>query len=150
VFAVERLQAYTPEDAAGIGRLRPILSEGKSDDPVPEQHLRAIIESPTSEQFVARLDDSRRIIGAATLTILFGALSERKAWLNDFVTDPAASVRGIGRALWQEMGQWRIENDVDMTFTSHHGRTAAHNFYQKQGAEIRDTTVFVKHFRTSE
>jgi len=149
MFYVERLQTYSPEDAAQLGHLRPILSEGKSDDPVPEQHLRQIIESPTSEQLVARLEESRRIIGAATLTILSGALSDRKGWLNDFVTDPDVRVRGIGRALWNKMGRWCMENDIDLTFTSHESRAAAHNFYLKQGAEIRETTVFIKRFDQS-
>lgn len=143
---VERLQSYTPEDAAGLGRLRPYLSAGKSDEPVEEAHLRHIIESPDHEQLVARLDESRRIVGAATLTIISGALTADKGWLEDFVTDPNAGVKGIGQQVWDEMSAWCRENGVDLEFTSNKSRVAAHNFYKKQGAEIRPTDVFSKKF----
>jgi GNAT superfamily N-acetyltransferase len=143
---VERLQSYTPEDAVGLGRLRPYLSKGKSDEPVDEAHLQHIIESPDHEQLVARLNESRRIVGAATLTIISGALTSNKGWLEDFVTDPNAGAKGIGQQVWNEMEAWCQERDVDLEFTSHNSREAAHNFYKKNGVETRETTVFKKHF----
>ncbi len=150
MITVERLQAYTPEDAANLGRLRPYLSEGKPDDPVPEEHLRHIIESPDHEQLVARIDGRSRIVGAATLTIISGALTSNKGWLEDFVTDPEAGIKGIGQAVWNEMGVWCVEHDIDLEFTSRPSRTTAHNFYHKNGTETRETTVFKKRFRQSE
>lgn len=149
ILHIERLRTYTPEDAADLGRLRPHLSSGKSDEPVPEAHLRHIIESPDHEQLTARLGDSRRIVGAATLTIISGALTSNKGWLEDFVTDPTVGVSGIGQLVWNEMGAWCIEHDIDLEFTSKPARIAAHNFYHKQGAKIRQTTVFKKDFRQS-
>lgn len=147
---VERLTAYTTEDAAGLGHLRPYLSEGASVEPVEEALLRQIIESTEHEQLIARTEDSTRIIGAATLNIITGALAGKKGWLEDFVTGPNTGIRGVGQAVWDEMGVWCNEHDVNLEFTSRPTREAAHNFYKKQGAEIRDTTVFKKNFRQPE
>ena len=144
MITVERLQAYTLEDAAGIGRLMPYLNQEFDGSPIDETHLRSIIDSPYHEQLVARIDS--RIVGAATLSIVMGAKMGRKGWLEDFVSDPEAGIKGIGQAVWNEMGVWCVEHDIDLEFTSRPSRTAAHNFYHKNGAETRETTVFKKHF----
>mgnify|MGYP001205311056 CR=1 FL=1 len=141
-LSVERLKVYTPEDAAGIGKLMPILSDEFSGDPIPEEHLRGIINSPSHDQLVARAQG--RIVGAATLSLIFGAGAQRKAWLEDFVSDPESGIKGVGQSLWDEMLVWCSERDTGLHFTSRASREAAHKFYLKNGAEIRDTTVFVK------
>lgn len=145
---VERLQEYSPQDAAEIGLLRPLLSQNRSNTPVPEVHLRHIIESPDHEQFVARLESDRSIVGTATVSIVSGALTKDKAWLEDLVANTEVA-RGIGQQLWNEIGLWCQERDIDLAFTSKPQRTAAHNFYLKNGAKIRTTTAFKKTFRKS-
>lgn len=142
-ISVERLQVYTPEDAAEIGRLMPHLSESFNDDPIPEDILRQIIESDDRAQFVARV--SSRVVGAATLNTIVGVGSGRKAWLEDFVSDPNSGQRGVGQAIWTEMERWCRERDINtLEFTSRPSRGAAHNFYLKNGVQIRDTTAFRK------
>lgn len=141
---VERLQIYQPEDAAGIGRLMPFLADSFSGDAIPEDRLRSIIDSPYHDQLVAR-QKSNRIVGAATLSLIIGAGAGSKAYLEDFVTDP--ETKGVGSALWREMGRWCLERDVDLHFTSRATRLAAQHFYLNRGAEIRDTNTFKKDFR---
>ncbi len=141
-FHVERLTTYSPEDAAGIGQLMPQLSKSFSNEPIPEELLRTIIESPHHEQLVARTPE--KIIGAATLSIILGSGAGKKAWLEDFVSDKNSGMRGVGQALWDEMLIWCSEKDADLHFTSRSSREDAHAFYLKQGAVIRDTTVFRK------
>ncbi len=143
-ISVERLQAYTPEDAAGIGRLMPYLSKSFSGEPIPEELLREIIESDRSTQLIARI--ASRIVGAATLNIIVGPGAGKKGWLEDFVSDPDAGQRGIGQAIWDEMERWCQEQGVSLNFSSRPSREAAHNFYTKNGALPRDTTVFRKEF----
>lgn len=143
-LAVERLQTYTSEDAAGIGRLMPYLSESFSDEPIPEDLMREIIESDSRDQLVARI--SSRIVGAATLNIIVGTGAGRKGWLEDFVSDPTIEQRGIGQAIWNEMEKWCQEQGVNLYFSSRPSREAAHKFYTKNGAHPRDTTVFKKEF----
>lgn len=139
---IERLATYSDDDAAGIGRLMPHLSSDFTDEPVPKDRLTTIIESPHHEQFVARHDE--RIVGAATLSIIMGAGAGSKAWLEDFVADPNADVRGIGQTLWNAMEDWCQERSTNLEFTSRPSRTAAHAFYAKNGAQIRNTSVFKK------
>ena len=141
---VERLTEYTPKDAAGIGRLMPYLSQSFDGEPINEQLLRTIIESDSHEQLVARVD--ARIVGAATLSIIMGAGAGKKGWLEDFVTDPESGIKGTGQIIWDEMEKWCLEHDVNLNFTSRPSREAAHNFYLKNGATVRETTVFQADF----
>jgi GNAT superfamily N-acetyltransferase len=140
LVTVERIAEYTPEDAAGLGRLMPFLSDRLSGDPMDEQLLRAIVESPHHEQLVARLDQT--IVGAATMNILMGPGAGRQGYLEDFVTDPEVRGQGIGDKVWQGMIDWCTEQGIDLAFTSHPSREAAHRFYLSHGAETRDTSVF--------
>lgn len=94
MISVERLQTYSPEDATGIGRLRPFLKDNGTDEPVDDQILRRIIDSPDRDQLVARDVNQNRIIGAATLNIIVGSIAGRKGWLEDFVTDPTTGIKG--------------------------------------------------------
>lgn len=137
---VERLTDYRTEDAAGIGRLMPFLSDRFSDEPMDEAILRAIIDSPHHEQLVARLDGM--IVGAATMNLLMGPGVGKQGYLEDFVTDEEVRGQGIGRRVWDGMLEWCHEQGVDFRFTSNPGRSAAHEFYLRRGAVIRDTAVF--------
>jgi GNAT superfamily N-acetyltransferase len=138
--SIERLTKYSAEDAAGIGRLMPFLSSSMNAEPMPENLLRDIINSPYHEQLVARLDSI--IVGAATLNILMGPATNRVGYLEDFVTDPLVRGSGVGGKLWDEMIAWCNEQGVGLEFTSNASRAAAHRFYLSRGATIRDTTVF--------
>ncbi len=143
-ITVHRLTSYDPADAAGIGRLMPMLSDSFSSQPISEALLTEIIASDHHEQLVARLDS--KIVGAATLSIIIGAGAGKKGWLEDFVSDQQAGVTGIGQAIWNEMGVWCQEHDIDLHFTSRPSRLNAHEFYARNGATPRHTTVFQKHF----
>lgn len=143
---VHKLETYSPEDAAAIGKLMPVLSARLTDEPIGEELLREIIESPHHEQLVARID--ARIVGAATLSVILGTAAGKQGWLNDFVTDPAT--KGVGSALWNEMGAWCRDNGIEaLNFTSHPNKTAAQVFYASR-AERRQTNVFLAKFTEKE
>lgn len=137
---IERLSAYTAEDAQQIGKLLPSLSSRFTDAPVGESLLKEIIDSPHHEQIVARIDG--KIVGTATLSITIGTGAGRKAYLEDFVVDPIIQGQGIGSALWDEITKWCTERAVSLFFTSSTQKEAAHRFYLSHGATVRDTTVF--------
>lgn len=139
---IERLSTFTPDDAKGIGRLMPFLSDRLSGDPIPESLLREIIASPYREQLVARLDSI--IVGTATLNTLMGAGLNKQGNLQDFVTDPTVRGKGVGSRLWEEIMNWCLENNFDLTFTSSKDREAAQVFYASR-AEVRDTICFIAH-----
>ena len=140
MITIERLTTYSSQDAADIGKLLPTLSARFSDNPVDEQLLCEIIDSPHHEQIVAREDG--RIIGTATLSITIGTGAGRKAYLEDFVVDPNTQGTGIGSAIWDEIISWCTKREVSLFFTSNAQKQAAHRFYISHGAIIRDTTVF--------
>jgi GNAT superfamily N-acetyltransferase len=138
--SVERLTEFSEADAVGIGRLMPFLSENISGEAMDEGLLKAIIDSPYHDQLVARLNGI--IVGAATMNLLMGPGASREGYLEDFVTDPEVGRRGVGDKLWQGMLDWCTEHDVNFSFTSRPSREAAHSFYEKHGAVVRDTTAF--------
>lgn len=140
MITIERLVAYTPQDAIDIGKLMPVLSTKFDDQPIAKGLLKEIIESPFHEQIVARLDE--RIIGCATLSITMGVGAGRKAYLEDFVVDSTIQGQGVGSKIWEEITQWCNEHQLNLFFTSSAEKEAAHQFYLKHGATIRDTTVF--------
>ncbi len=144
---VERLQVYTPEDAAGIGQVMQHLSSKATGEPIDEGLLRTTIDSPLHDQFVARLGDDPRIVGAATLSIILGPVAGKQAWLNDFVSDPEVK-GGVGSALWTALGQRCVELEAyRLNFTSNQHRVAAHHFYAKHGCVTRDdTSIYLKNF----
>ena len=137
---VEHLESYDPADAAGIGRLMPCLSGSLGSEPIAENVLRQIIDSPWHDQLVARLDGV--IVGAATMSIVMNAGAGPDGHLGDLIVDPAVRGQGIGDALWRQIILWCKERDVDLDFTSHPSRAEAQRFYLKHGAERRNTDVF--------
>lgn len=143
-ISVEALTTYSPEDAAAIGRLLPFLSESFSGSPVDQRTLRDIISSPHHDQLVARTS-SGTIIGTLTISLTMGAGVIRKAWLEDFVVDPAIQGGGVGGKLWDAMIDWcRTRGVHKLDFTSHPTKEAAQRFYLKRGAVVRDTNYFRK------
>ena len=141
---IEALSTYSDQDAIAIGQLMLHLSDSFDGSPVSKALLSDIIASPYHEQLVAR-DEQGTIIGTATLTVTMGAGVGRNAWLEDFVVDPTIQGAGIGSRLWDAMIVWCREHGVrKLGFTSNPRRTAAHTFYLKRGAIIRDTSSFKK------
>jgi GNAT superfamily N-acetyltransferase len=140
---VEQVCEYSPEIAAGIGALMPDLNPQLSDQPISEDVLRKTIESADREQLIARLNG--RIVGAATLNLIYGPAEGKRGWLEGFVVSSAQNVRGqgVGYKLWQEMEKWCEERSATLCFISHPERVEAHDFYDRQGAESRDTTLFI-------
>jgi len=139
---IERVESYSAEIAVGIGLLMPDLSPRMDGQPIPEDVLRPIIESPDREQLIARMNG--RIVGAATMNLIFGPAEGKKGWLEGFVVSSDETVRGkgVGYKLWQEMERWCQEKGVSLCFSSHPRREAAHDFYERQGAQASGSTLF--------
>lgn len=143
-ITIEILTKYSGDDAADIGRLLPHLSDKFTAALVDRQLLTDIISSPYHDQLVAR-DANGRIVGAATLTATYGPGAGKNAWLEDFVVDPSVRGAGIGSKLWDAAVDWcRAQGASKLGFTSNPSRVAAHAFYIKNGAVIRDTSYFKK------
>lgn len=142
---VECLSRTTAQDTKAIQRLLAQLSNHLKNQVVPEDFVTEITASPYHDILVARDITTHEIIGCATLTITFGVGAGRRAWLDDFVIDSQHQGNGIGGLLWNEMLAWaRQHNATALQFTSSDKHKAAHGFYIRQGAVIRDTNFFKK------
>lgn len=139
--SIERVKEYSDEVANGVGAILPDLTSKASGKPVKREIIEAITKSSERELIVARLLD--KIVGTAVMNhIVF--TSGSKAWLEDFVVSADTSVRGqgVGYELWKEVVLWAQERNAPLEFTSADTRVAAHHFYHRQGASIKDTCVF--------
>jgi len=139
--SIERVVEVSVETANGIGELMPDLSVRLSDNPIDLELLKTIVESPDRDLFIARLNG--RIVGSAVMNLLVFT-SGKKAWLEDFVVSSDENIRGsgVGYALWQKIVAWSQERQAPLEFTSSPVRKPAHEFYYRQGAVIKPTTVF--------
>lgn len=144
-MTITTLTEYTPEIAARVRELLIQLSRsGKDRGEIPQEWFDELIASDAHDMLLA-IDDSGKIQGIATLSIIMGPIVRRVAYLEDFVTDTEVRGQGVGHQLWEAMLQWaKAKNCTELCFTSGHGREAAQEFYQKRGAEIYDTNFFRK------
>jgi ribosomal protein S18 acetylase RimI-like enzyme len=119
-------------------RLIPQLSSS-SPPPSPE-HLAAIVASPDTVLFVARVDG--RILGSLTLAF-YRIPTGLKAWIEDVVVDDAARGRGVGAELnAAALREAEARGAKDVSLTSRPSREAANRLYQRIGFEARDTNVY--------
>lgn len=139
-LTVGRLVGYTNSDAEEIGALMPFLNPSLSGAPIDATLLREIIDSRHHDQIVARVEGV--IVGVATLNMLMGPGAIRQGYLEDFVVHPEVRGQGVGDVIWQAMIDWCKHHHVNLRFTSHQSREAAHRFYLAHGAVIKETSVF--------
>ena len=127
------------ELVSAFDRLVPQLSQ--SSPPPSLAEVRAVLESPSNTQFVAR-DDIGTIIGVSTL-VVFRIPTGRRAWIEDVVVDEAASGKGIGTLLTEAMlDHARSLGCKTVDLTSRPSREAANALYRKVGFEQRETNVY--------
>ena len=141
---VKTLDNYTSGSASRIRELMTQLSRsGKDRGEITREWLEEIISSPYHDVLIAT-DDGGKIIGIASLSIIVN-LRDKKAYLEDFVTDTSLRGQGIGSALWDAMLNWAKEKGcTELDFTSGYDREAAHRFYLNHDAKIYDTAFFRK------
>jgi ribosomal protein S18 acetylase RimI-like enzyme len=121
-----------------FARLIPQLSS--SSPPPSRDDLAAIVGSPDSVLFVARLDG--RIIGSLTLAF-YRIPTGLKSWIEDVVVDESASRRGIGEALNRAaLEEARRRGAKDVSLTSRPSREAANRLYQRIGFQPRETNLY--------
>ena len=89
-----------------------------------------------------RGSDVGTIIGMASLSIIIN-LRDKKAYLEDFVTDTTLRGQGIGSALWAAILNWAKEKGChNLEFTCGQGREASQQFYKNHDATVYDTNFF--------
>lgn len=150
-IVVERLSAYSAEDAYAMGLLRHWESpRNYPPEALPETMVREIIEDSANCVIVtARLTTTGQIIGTESLNVIkspdVGPADLGKiAYLGFVCTDPEYRNRGVFGQVWVEGLGWCDERGIDtIDFTSNTNNDARSNairFYKKHGAIKRDTT----------
>lgn len=126
------------ELVSAFATLIPQLSS--SSPPPSAEELRAIVDSPDSVLYIARLDG--RIVGSLTLAF-YRIPTGLKAWIEDVVVDDTARGQGVGEALNRaaiaEATHRRAKN---ISLTSRAKREAANRLYQRLGFDPYDTNVY--------
>ncbi|HSL74994.1 MAG TPA: GNAT family N-acetyltransferase [Ilumatobacteraceae bacterium] len=121
-----------------FARLIPQLSS--SSPPPSADHLRALVDSPDTVLFVARVDG----VVQGSLTLAFYRIpTGLKAWIEDVVVDGAARGRGVGELLNQAaLDEARRRGAKNVSLTSRPAREVANRLYQRLGFEPYDTNVY--------
>lgn len=134
---------YDPAVAESMGRLLMDLSSHYDGEAVTRERLEEIIESPWHDILLAF--DDEKLVGIASVSVIMGALIGRNEYLEDFVVSAECQGKGIGTQMWQKIVEWgRAKGCKRLEFTSSGKgkKIGAVKFYQKNGAEIRDTNSF--------
>lgn len=157
-ITVERLQAYTPEDARQLGLLRNALSSDRSSDALTRRRIDYFVEHDERALIAARLLDTGQIVACETIAgtpVLEGCEEDPDmfGWLGFVSTLPEARNKGIGKQVAVTGMQWCKEMGIlELKFTSNsHNpeRRIARETYLKYGAVIvakgvgpKDTDLF--------
>jgi ribosomal protein S18 acetylase RimI-like enzyme len=140
VIVIETASEPTPEVVAAIGRLLPLLS---SSAPAPTtQQIAEMVESPATTLFIAREEESGRILGTLTLA-MFRIPSAVRAVIEDVIVSEEARGKGCGELLTRaaiEAARKAGAKTVDLT--SRPSREAANRLYLRLGFEVRNTNVY--------
>jgi ribosomal protein S18 acetylase RimI-like enzyme len=126
------------ELVAAFADLIPQLS---SSSPPPEaDDLAAIVDSPDSVLFVARVDGA--IVGSLTLAF-YRIPTGLKAWIEDVVVDAAARGHGVGEALNRAaIAEAAHRGAKNVSLTSRSSRESANRLYVRLGFEPYDTNLY--------
>ena len=111
-----------------------------SSPPPTREELAAIVDSPDSLLFLARLDGV--IVGSLTLAF-YRMPTGLKAWIEDVVVDAAARGHGVGAELnVAAIEEARRRKAKHINLTSRASREAANRLYQRLGFLPYDTNVY--------
>ena len=126
------------ELVAAFAELIPQLSS--SSPPPDAAALTAIVDSPDSVLFIARVDEA--IVGSLTLAF-YRIPTGVKGWIEDVVVDASARGRGVGEALNRAaIAEAAHRGAKNVSLTSRSSREAANRLYVRLGFEPYETNVY--------
>ena len=135
---VDIASQVTDELLADLNHLLPQLSSTAA--PLTFDDLEGVVNSPTLQLFVARVDDV--IVGTLTL-VVFTIPTGVRGWIEDVVVDAGARGMGVGEALsLAAIDEARRLGVRSIDLTSRPSREEANALYQKLGFELRNTNVY--------
>ena len=139
-MTVEVMAASEVDDdlVTGFAALIPQLTS--SSPPPTAEQLQAIVASPDSVLFLARVDG--RLAGSLTLAF-YRIPTGLKAWIEDVVVDESARGQGVGEALnTAAIEEARRRGAKHVSLTSRASRESANRLYQRLGFEPYETNLY--------
>lgn len=143
-ITVNPLMEYDTEIAEEMGILLKDLSSHYDGQAVPREVIEDIIESPWHDILLATNEEGT-LVGMASVSVIMGALVNKNLYLEDFVVSHEYQHQGIGSKVWDAIlayGRQKGCRRLEFTSSGKGKKAGAVAFYQKHGAEIRDTNSF--------
>jgi GNAT superfamily N-acetyltransferase len=134
---------YDADVADDMGKILMGLSSKYDGSPIEREWIEDVIESANHDILLATIDD--KLVGVATVSIVMGPLIKKNVYLEDFVVDQKYQGNGIGTRLFEAVQDWGRKKGcrrLEFTSSGKGKKACAVAFYQKRGAEIRDTNAF--------
>ena len=104
-----KIKLLTEYDVKTANRVRELLIQlsrsGKDRGEIPKEWFNDLISSDSHDMLLA-IDDSGKVQGIATLSIIMGPIVRKVAYLEDFVTDETCRGQGVGSKLWDAILNW--------------------------------------------
>lgn len=136
------LDQYSQDDARAIGELMPQLDESFSNEPIEQAAMEAIISSLNHDQLVVEVGEDRKIIGAATLSVVYGAGFGKRGQLEDFVIHESYRGSGAAQCAWMALEAWCRQKEMTTLYLQTEPvRKAAISFYERQGAKQQNESL---------
>lgn len=130
----------TKADTETSGQIHALIQQLDEHKNCSLEHLQGLIESPTSELWVAR--EGATIVGMATLA-LATRISGLSARMEDVVVDASQRGKGLGRSLCEKIiERARARGARSLHLTSRPSREAANKLYQKLGFRLHETNSY--------
>lgn len=128
-------------DDALVAAFADLVPQLSSSSPPPDADaLAAIVDSPDTVLYIARIDDE--IVGSLTLAF-YRIPTGIKAWIEDVVVGSQARGRGVGEALSRAaIAEAAHRGAKNVSLTSRPSREAANRLYQRLGFERYDTNLY--------
>lgn len=137
------LMEYDADIAEQMGKLLMDLSSHYEGEPVAREVIEDIIESPWHDIIV--MMDEDKLVAMASVSVIMGSLINKNLYLEDFVVSSEYQHQGLGTQMFEAIMAWGKRKGcrrLEFTSSGKGKKAGAVKFYQKMGAEIRDTNSF--------
>ena len=144
MIEIKRLTEYDEELAAEMGRILTFVSTKHDGSPLKKEWIETVVASAHHDQLLAY--DDGKLVGMATMSLVFVPGHNRNAYLEELVVDEACQGKGVGSKLWEAIVEWGREKGAKRLEFSASGnsekKAKAVDFYLRKGVKIHETNFF--------